>query len=141
MKERLKNDMKEAMKAKDKLTLSTVRALISAIQYEEMQKGEDLKEEQYIAIFKNEVKKRKETLEFLEKADKQDEIKEANAEILVIEKYLPSQLSEAKLKEILEELKSSDANANMGLAMKHLKDNFNGQYDGKMASSLAKAMF
>ena len=138
MKAQLQNDMKEAMKAKAKVKLSTIRALISAIQYEEMQKGTELKEDQLIAILKNELKKRKESLEYLTKENRQDEIEIIEEEAKVIEGYLPKQLSAEELKQLLIKFKSANASANMGQAMSYLKDNFAGQYDGKDASSLAK---
>lgn len=138
MKAKLQADMKEAMKAKEKVKLNTIRALISAIQYEEMQKGTELKEEQFIAIFKNEVKKRKESLEYLEKENRQDEVTISLEELRVIESYLPKQMSAEELKTLLQRFKADNATANMGQAMSYLKDNFAGQYDGKDASTLAK---
>lgn len=141
MKAKLQNDMKQALRDKDKLKLSTVRGLLSAFQYEEMQKGEDLKEEQAIAILKNEIKKRKETLEYLEKDNRADEIKVTHEEIKIIELYLPSQMSEEEIRNTLTKFKTENPEGNMGLAMKYLKDNFNGQYDGKIASNLAKELF
>ncbi len=138
MKAKLQADMKDAMRAKEKVKLNTVRALISAIQYEEMQKGVELKEDQYIAIFKNEVKKRKESLEYLEKENRQDEVAISLEELRVIESYLPKQMNAEELKKLLIEFKAQNASANMGQAMSYLKDNFAGQYDGKDASTLAK---
>lgn len=138
MKEKLQADMKDAMRAKEKVKLNTVRALISAIQYEEMQKGTELKEEQFLAILKNEVKKRKESLEYLEKEKRDDEVVVVREELQVIESYLPQQLSAEEVRKLLTEFKTQNAAANMGQAMSYLKDNFAGQYDGKDASSLAK---
>lgn len=140
MKDKLKSDMKEAMKAKDKLKLSVIRSLLSALQYEEMQKKAELSEDQILAVLKNELKKRKESLEFAEKDNRETEIEELNTEIAVVESYLPTQLSEDKLKEILTQFKAENADANMGQAMQFLKSNYAGQYDGKLASSLAKEL-
>ena len=140
-KEQLKADLKTAMKAKDKVSLVTIRAIMSAVQYEEMQKSKDIEETQFLAILKNEVKKRKETIEFLEKETRTEEIAENNAEISIIEKYLPAQLDNDKLKSILVEFKENNDGANMGTAMKFLKDSYPGQYDGKEASGLAKNIF
>ena len=140
-KEQLKADLKTAMKAKDKVSLVTIRAIMSAVQYEEMQKSKDIEEAQFLAILKNEVKKRKETIEFLEKEDRTEEIAENNAEIAIIENYLPTQLDNDKLKNILVEFKEQNESANMGTAMKFLKDSYPGQYDGKEASTIAKSVF
>lgn len=142
MKNKLKTAMKDAMKAKDKPRLQTIRSLLSAIQYVEMEKNdENLNEGQITSILTSELKKRKESLEFEEKAGRETEALELKGEIAVIEEFLPKQLSEEELKSELENFKASNDGANMGLAMKHLKEKFPNQYDGKLASSLAKEMF
>ena len=65
MKTNLKDQMKDAMKAKDKVRLDTIRAILSEIQYEEMQKGiDDLDSEGCLAVCQREMKKRKEELDF-----------------------------------------------------------------------------
>ena len=58
----------------------------------------------------------------------------------MIEGFLPSQLTEEQLESIISELQVKDPSINMGLAMKALKDSYAGQYDGKIASSVAKRM-
>lgn len=142
MKQTLQTAMKESLKAKDKLALQTIRALLTAIQYAEMQKGSDsIPETECLAILQSEIKKRKESLEFEEKAGRQEQINDLLAEIKVIENFLPKQLSEAELRAALEGFKGSNADANMGTAMKYLKDSYPSQYDGKLASSLAKEIF
>ena len=142
MKKQLQTEMKEAMKAKEKIRLNTIRSLISAIQYEEMQKGvEELKEDQYLAILKNEAKKRKEAIEYLEPNGESEDLTAARQELTIIESYLPEQFSEDRLKEVLEAYKTEQEGANMGQAMGYLKQNFAGKYDGKAASILAKEIF
>ncbi len=139
MKEELKASMKEAMKAKDKPRLQTIRSILSAFQYEEMQKGVDeLDEKGCIAILQSELKKRKESLEFAEKDGRQDLIDEANAEIAVIESFLPKQLSNEELEKLVVTLKEENPDANMGVIMKSLKEKYAGQYDGRAASELVK---
>ncbi len=142
MKLLLKEQLKEAMKAKDRVKMDTLRAALSAIQYEEMQKGtEDLPEETFHAILKNEIKKRREAIEYAEKANRLEEIETAKIEIYVLEGFLPTQLSAEQLEKELLGLKESTPGINMGQAMKALKDKFSGQYDGKLASDLAKKVF
>ena len=139
MKATLKKELPLAMKAKDKVKVDTIRGLLSAIQYEEIQKGtEDLPADSIIAILKSELKKRKESKEFAEQAKRADESAQIDAEILVIESFLPKQLSAEELEKIIVGLKTSTPGINMGAAMKVLKDNYSGQYDGKIASEVAK---
>ena len=141
MKDKLQNDMKDAMRAKDKVRLQTIRGLISAMQYERIQKNvEELAENDCLAVVKRELKKRTESLEFAEKSGRQETIDTIKSEIAVLEGYLPTQLSEAELEKIINDLKAADAGLNMGGAMKALKASYAGQYDGKLASQIAKKL-
>jgi uncharacterized protein YqeY len=139
MKQKLKAEMKSAMKAKDKVSLETIRGILSAIQYEEMNKGVDeLEEKAIIAVLQSEVKKRKESLEFATQNDRSDMIESLKIEMALIEKFLPSQLSNEELAKIVSELKEQTPGANMGQIMGALKANYAGQYDGKAASQIVK---
>lgn len=142
MKADLKDAMKVAMKEKNRVALDTIRSLLAAIQYEEMQKQtEELPENAILAIIKNEVKKRKEGLEFEQKAGRTEQIETLNAEVAVLEKFLPQQLDRAQLEDIFQKFKAGNESANMGEAMKMLKETYPSQYDGKEASSIAKDLF
>lgn len=142
MKAMFLHEMKVAMKERDKLKVNTIRSILSAIQYEEMrQEREELQEDEVIAVLKNEAKKRKEELEFVEKAGRAEQVESLNQELAVIESFLPEQLDETKLRQILAEYKGSNADANMGGAMKFLKEQYHGHYDGKLASTLAREIF
>jgi uncharacterized protein YqeY len=142
MKTTLKEALKSAMRAKDKVATETIRALLSEIQYEELQTGKtDLDPASCLTICQREVKKRKEAISFEEQANRVEEKEKLENEIKVLEQFLPQMLSEEKLEEILQGFKASAQNASMGLAMKHLKDSYQGQYDGKVASQLAKRIF
>jgi len=138
MKELLTASMKEAMKAKDKLALTTIRAVLSSIQYAEMNNSKPPTEAECLAIIKNEVKKRKESIEFEEKANRTENIETLNLEIGILEKFLPAQMSEEKLKEIISNIVSNLDSPNIGLIMKELNKDHNGTFDGKLASSIIK---
>lgn len=139
MKNKLKEELKLAMKAREQIRVETIRSLISALQYEEIQKEvEELNPEQSLAVLKTELKKRKEECEFAEKAGRPEMLEKLKVEIAAIEHFLPTQLDAAALEKILTELKSDQSGLNMGAAMKILKERFAGQYDGKLASEVAK---
>ena len=138
MKAKLKEAMKTAMKAKDKVRLETIRSVLSAFQYEEMQKGvEVLDDPSYLAIIKNYLKKRKESLEFSKQANREDEVEKLEIEAQILEEFLPSQLSSSELEKIIVQIKSEGA-TNLGEVMKKLKGQYDGSYDGKVASEIAK---
>lgn len=142
MKESLKAQMKEAMKAKDKIRLDAIRGLLSEIQYEEMQKGiENLDPESSLQVVQRGLKKLKEELEFAEKASRPELKDKLLAEITVLESLLPKQLSGEEIEKHLRTLKEADSSLNMGGAMKLMKEQLSGQYDGRLASEVAKRVF
>lgn len=115
MKTKLQTAMKEAMKARDKVRLDTIRQVLAAIQYEEMQKkAEALSNDSILGILKSELKKRHESIEFAEKANRQDEKDTLLLEIAAIESFLPKQFSEVELANILTGLKAETPGLNMG---------------------------
>jgi len=141
MKAKLKEAMKAALKAKEQVRLQTIRSLLSEIQYEEMQKKvQELNDNALIAVLKSELKKRRESLEFAEKAEREDQIEQLKVEITTIEEFLPAQLSTEKLEQILSEWKDNNPDGNVGMAMKMLKEEYSGSYDGKTASEIARRL-
>ncbi|NMC62462.1 MAG: GatB/YqeY domain-containing protein [SAR324 cluster bacterium] len=135
----LKEAMKQAMKAKEQARLDTIRMVLSAIQYEEMQnKVSELSEDQILNVLKREVKKRKEEFDYAEKASRPDLQEKLKVEISTIEAFLPTQLSAEKIEEILKSMKEVNPELNLGLAMKALKESYPGQYDSKLASEVAR---
>lgn len=139
MKNKLKDAVKDAMRAKDKVKLETIRGALAVIQYEEMQKGtENLPEEAIVAILKSEIKKRREELDFADKANRPELKDKLMLELAAIEAFLPKQMSAEQIEKILVDLKTATPGINLGLVMKTLKESYNGQYDGKVASEVAK---
>lgn len=142
MKARIQEAVKSAMKNKDKVRLETARLVLSALQYEEMQKKVDvLPEAAAVSVLQREIGRFKEELEYAEKADRAEAKEKLISQIQIIEEFLPKQLTAAELETIITGLKASDPATNMGLAMKNLKENYAGQYDGATASQIAKKVF
>jgi uncharacterized protein YqeY len=139
MKAALQAAVKEALKARDKTRLDTLRLLLSAIQYEELEKKtEPLPTEGIISVLQREVKKRREEIEYAQQAGREEQLAKLNQEIQILEEFLPKQLSAGDLEKTIVELKQQNAGANMGAIMKLLKERHAGQYDGKLASEIAK---
>lgn len=140
LKSKLQEGLKAAMKSKDKLLLQTVRALLTEIQYLEMQSSKEISTDDEQALLKRELKKRKEVIEFSEQAGRTEAKQEAEAEAKIIEGFLPKQLSAEELESIISTFKNSNPSANMGAVMAYLKGSFGGQYDGKLASEIVKKL-
>ena len=139
MKAQLKEALKTAMKAQDKLRLETIRAALTEIQYEEMQKSiNELGATECLQVVQREVKKRQEAIQFEEQAGRLAEKEKLVKEIVILEEFLPKQMSSEELEKIVLSLKEQTPGLSLNVVMKHLKDTYTGQYDGKSASEIAK---
>ena len=139
MKATLKESLKTAMKNKDRLRMETIRSLLSEIQYEEMNKSVDeLPANDTVVILQREMKKRQEAIGFEEQANRQEEKAKLQNEIAIIETFLPNQMGADDIERVLNEFKAATPGAALNGAMKFLKENYAGQYDGKSASEIAK---
>ena len=139
MKTALQNAMKAALKNKERVKLDTVRLLLSAIQYEEMQREvEELTDEAALQVVQRELKKRREELEFAEKASRPDLKDKLHCEIAAIEEFLPKQLSNDELEMIIANIRSQNPAINMGGVMKSLQEQHPGCYNSRVASEIAK---
>jgi len=103
MRDKLLQDLITAMKAKDKETLTVLRAVKGAIQLEEINKKHELNDEEFIGIISKQIKIRKESITEFEKANRTDLIEQTNGEIEVLNKYLPEQLSEEEVLKVIDE--------------------------------------
>src|SRR5699024_3248400 len=101
--DQLNNDMKEAMKAKDRERLTTIRMIKSALQNEEIDKGRELEADEELAILSREKKQRLESYEEFEKAGRTDLMDKLDDEIAIVDKYLPEQLSEDEIRDLVDE--------------------------------------
>ena len=146
LKERIGQEIKSAMKAKDKLRLETVRGIKKAILEKEVAlrpKGQDsLTEEQEIELLVQQAKQRRDSIEQYNSAGREDLAAKESQELAIIETYLPQQLDDEELTSILEEIINSvgatsakDLGKVMGAAMKQLK----GKADGKKIQAIVKS--
>ena len=101
LKETLNNDIKTAMKAKDKETLAVLRMIKTAVQAAEIDKKEELNAEEELTILAREAKQRRESLAEFVKAGRDELVAKTEAEIEIVERYLPKQLSVEEVKEVI----------------------------------------
>ena len=97
--EQIMSDMKEAMKARDKVKLNTVRMIKSALMNEKIKAGHDLTPEEELTVLSCEKKQREESIEEFAKANRNDLVAETKQELAIVEDYLPKQLSKEELNE------------------------------------------
>lgn len=139
MKTQIQTLVKEAMKRRDQVALDTLRGLLTAIQYEEIsQKVEPLPNDAILAVIQREAKKLKEEKDFAIQAKREEDLAKLDAAAKVLESLLPKQMEASELEKVILTIKQEQPTANMGIIMKTLKERHGGQYDGKLASELAK---
>jgi len=141
LKEQIQNDLKKALKAKEKGKVSVLRMVNSEIKNEEIEKKEDLTDEDIIQIISKELKKRKEGVEEFKKAGREETVEEEERQIKVLEKYLPEQLEEDEVEElveeVIEEVGASDM-SDMGEVMKEIMPKVKGKADGNMVNKIVR---
>lgn len=145
IKEQLMADMKAAMKAKEegKLALNTIRTARAHIRQAEIDNGHaDFNDDQVLAVLRKEVKQRKETLSEIEGSGREDLVEQTKAEIDVLEKYLPAEMTpeavEAAVKEIVDAM--DPGQKNMGSVMKAVMAKLKGQADGKLINQIVRKL-
>ena len=141
--ETLNQDMKTAMKAKDKTTLSVVRMLKSAVMNEQINLGHDLTNDEEVAVLQRELKQRKDSVAEFDKGGREDLSAQTKAEITVVEKYMPSQLSEDEVKQIVADTVAevgAQSMADFGKVMGAVMPKLKGQADGKLVNQTVKGL-
>jgi hypothetical protein len=144
LKEKLQSDLTDAIRARDEVKSGTVRMLLAAITTEEVagKAARVLNDAEIITVLSREAKKRREAVEAYTQAKRDDLANKEKAEAAVIALYLPEQLSEDQIKQMIAEAiaKTNAAGpAGMGLVMKELQPKIAGKADGGLVSTLVKA--
>ena len=144
LKEKLQADLTDAIRARDEVKSGTVRMLLAAITNEEVagKAAKVLNDAEIITVLSREVKKRREAVEAYTNAKREDLANKEKAEAAVIALYLPEQLSEDQIKQMITEAiakTNATGPAGMGLVMKELQPKIAGKADGGLVSTLVKA--
>ena len=141
VKERLQEDWKTALKTKDKFKANVISTAKSAILLVEKTDGITADDALAIEILAKEVKQRREAMLEFEKGNRQDLVDQSKAEIEILLNYLPQQLSEGEIRQIIEE-SAIEAGASsikdMGKVMSIVRPKTLGRADGKLVSQIVK---
>lgn len=143
LKSHILDDMKEAMRAKDKKQLGTIRLLTAAIKQVEVDERRDLSDDDIVSIVTKMVKQRKDSASQYQNADRQDLADQEIYEIGVLEKYLPEQLTDSELEDLIQQaISKSDAKgmADMGKVMGILRPQLTGRADMGAVSQKIKSL-
>lgn len=141
LKERLLQDFKEAMKEKNELKKNTIMMVRAAILQIEKDTQKELNDDAILEILAKEIKKRKDSLEDIEKSGREDLIKQVNDEMAIIKAYLPEELSMEELEKIIEEViaeTGATSMKDMGKVMQATKAKTAGRADNKVINEIVK---
>ena len=138
--DKINEDLKEAMRGKDALSLSVIRMLKGDIQLKTIDKG-NLTDDDIIAIVSKQIKMRKDAIGEFKKASREDLVSQNEQEIEILNKYLPEQLTYDEVVKIIDEAFSKvnpTSSKDMGLMMREVSPKLKGRFDMQQVSSLIK---
>lgn len=143
LKTQLNESMKDAMRSGDTVRKNTVRMALAAIKQAEVDKRTMLDEPAVIALLQKEIKNRKEALEEAKKAEREDLVKENEAEIAVLEAFLPAAMPQDELRELVENAiaeTGASGPADMGRVMKVALEKVAGRAPGGEVSAMVREL-
>ncbi|PIJ60699.1 GatB/YqeY domain-containing protein [Mesotoga sp. H07.pep.5.3] len=145
--DRIQQDMKEAMKARDSLKTNTLRSVISSVKMylassEEARSGE-LTDEIVIGLVRKEAKKREESIEAYRKAERNDLVQSESEELEILKSYLPEEMSPDEIRAValktIEDLKANNP-SDLGKVMRELMVRLKGRVDGKLVNKIVREL-
>ncbi|KYD21756.1 GatB/YqeY domain-containing protein [Geobacillus stearothermophilus] len=140
--DRLNDDMKQAMKNKEKEKLSVLRMLKAALQNEAIKLGKSpLSEDEELTVLSRELKQRKDSLREFENAGRSDLVEKVKTEIDIVQSYMPKPLTEDELRELIEQMikeVGASSKADMGKVMSAIMPKVKGKADGSLVNKLVQ---
>ncbi|MED3842231.1 GatB/YqeY domain-containing protein [Geobacillus stearothermophilus] len=140
--DRLNDDMKQAMKNKEKEKLSVLRMLKAALQNEAIKLGKSpLSEDEELTVLSRELKQRKDSLREFENAGRSDLVGKVKTEIDIVQSYMPKPLTEDELRELIEQTikeVGASSKADMGKVMSAIMPKVKGKADGSLVNKLVQ---
>lgn len=140
LKELIKKDEIAAMKARDKAKVNVLRLVNSDIKGYEVNERETISDEGVIRILEKNIKQTKETIEYAKQANSDEKVQEGNFAISILTQYLPKQLSEEEVNDMLKEIIKSGnyTSKDMGKIMKEIMPKVNGKFDRTKINPMVK---
>ena len=141
MVEKLKQDMIQAMKDKDKIKLAVIRGVKAGMEKERIDRNREINDDLLIDIVNREIKMRKDSIGEFEKGGREDLVEQYKSEIDILMNYLPEQLSVEEINKVIDEIFAEvkpEGPKSMGLVMKEASSRLKGQADMKEVSNMIK---
>lgn len=142
LKQRLSQEMKESLKAGEKVRLSALRLLSAAVKNREVELRREVSDEEFLEVVAREVKRRKEAAEAYEKGNRQDLVDREREEQAILEVYLPAGLSDPEVEALIDEAISATGASEpgeLGKVMAHVMAKAKGRVDGGKVNALVRS--
>ena len=139
--EKIQEDLKRSIKAKDGNRVSVLRFLLSSIQNREIEKRDKLDDDEVLAEITSAAKRRRESIEAFKEGDRMDLVEKEGAELAILQEYLPEQLSPEEIRNVVKEVVQSTGAASagdIGRVMKELMPMMRGKADGKLVNEIVR---
>ena len=139
--EQIQEDLKRSMKAKDGNRVSVLRFLLSSIRNREIEKKDALDDEEVLAEITSSAKRRRESMEAFKEGGRDDLFKKEEAELAVLQEYLPQQLSPEDIRSVVQEVVEAvgaTSAGDLGKVMKELMPKLRGKADGKLVNEIVR---
>jgi uncharacterized protein YqeY len=139
LRETIQEDIKAALKHRETTKLSVARLVKAAIMNLEISRGHQLDDSEVIEVLSKEAKQRKDTIPEFEKANRPDLVANLKAELQILEEYLPAQLSEAEIRQLVAkavQATGATGRKDLGKVMSALMPQIKGKADGKLVNQL-----
>ncbi len=140
--ERIESDLKAALKASDRLRLSTLRLIKAALKNKEIEKGSTLNDDEVTGLLSSLAKQRKESISEFRKGGRTDLAEKEEAELRILQEYLPQELSPEELDRLIRETiseVSASSPADIGKVMKAIMPKVRGRADGRVVNEMVRA--
>ena len=142
LKQRLSQEIKEALKAGEKVRLSALRLLSAAVKNREVELRREVSDDEFLEMVAREVKRRKEAAEAFEKGNRQDLVDRERDEQAILEVYLPAGLSDPEVEALVDEAISATGASEpgeLGKVMAHVMAKAKGRVDGGKVNALVRS--
>lgn len=142
LKQRLSQEMKESLKAGEKVRLSALRLLSAAVKNREVELRREVSDEEFLEVVAREVKRRKEAAEAYERGNRQDLVDREREEEAILEVYLPAGLSDPEVEALIDEAISATGASEpgeLGKVMAHVMAKAKGRVDGGKVNALVRS--
>jgi hypothetical protein len=139
--QRVQDDLKQAMKARDAERTSTLRMLLAEVKNERIKLGHEVDEAEFLTVVQRGVKQRQDAVEQYRKGGREDLAAKEEREAAMLGAYLPAQVSAAEVRAAVEELVRSEGLAGpsgLGRVMQTVLPRFKGRFDGKALQAIAR---